>query len=106
MEALAVSWPAVASVRRPGSCKTKIDNPEHPSCSESCTGSEGVAHPCQLEGPIIGPPKDPFTIKFLANRRRRRQFRRADSLLCLALVFQEVRRRLFDARNSFAVSVD
>jgi hypothetical protein len=48
------------------SCKTENDNPEHPSCSGSCTDSEGNAHPCQLEGPIIGPPKDPFTLKFVA----------------------------------------
>jgi len=47
------------------SCKTENDNPEHPSCSGSCTDSEGNAHPCQLEGPIIGPPKDPFTLKFV-----------------------------------------
>ncbi|MBI3771917.1 MAG: hypothetical protein HY272_04360 [Gammaproteobacteria bacterium] len=48
------------------SCKTENDNPEHASCSGSCTDSEGNAHPCQLEGPIIGPPKDPFHIKFVA----------------------------------------
>ena len=47
------------------SCKTENDNPEHPSCSGSCTDSEGKAHDCQLET-IIGPPKDPFTIKFVA----------------------------------------
>jgi hypothetical protein len=48
------------------SCVTENDNPDHPSCSGSCTDSEGNAHPCQLEGPIIGPPKDPFTLKFIS----------------------------------------
>lgn len=52
------------------SCKTENDNPEHPSCSGSCTDSEGNSHPCQLEGPIIGPPKDPFTLKFVAKSAR------------------------------------
>ncbi len=47
-------------------CKTENDNPEHPSCSGSCTDSEGNPHPCQLSGPIIGPPRDPFTLKFVA----------------------------------------
>ena len=46
-------------------CKTENDNPEHPSCSGSCTDSEGNAHPCQIEGPIIGPPKDPYAIRFV-----------------------------------------
>ena len=50
------------------SCVTENDNPEHPSCSGSCTDSEGTARPCQLEGPIIGPPRNPFTIRFLASR--------------------------------------
>jgi hypothetical protein len=40
-------------------CKTENDNPEHPSCSGSCTDSEGNQHGCGLFGPIIGPPKDP-----------------------------------------------
>jgi hypothetical protein len=53
------------------SCKTENDNPEHASCSGSCTDSEGNAHPCQLEGPIIGPPKDPFLIKFIAKPPKR-----------------------------------
>ena len=48
------------------SCKTENDNPDHPSCSGSCVDSEGNAHPCQIEGPIIGPPKDPFTLRFVA----------------------------------------
>ena len=48
------------------SCKTENDNPEHPSCSGSCTDSEGNAHACQISGPIIGPPKDPFILKFIA----------------------------------------
>lgn len=52
------------------SCKTENDNPDHASCSGSCTDSEGNAHPCQLEGPIIGPPKDPFTLKFVAKSTR------------------------------------
>jgi hypothetical protein len=52
------------------SCKTENDNPEHPSCSGSCTDSEGNGHPCQLEGPIIGPPRDPFTLKFVARSAR------------------------------------
>ncbi len=47
------------------SCKTENDNPEHPSCSGSCTDSEGNAHPCEIEGPIIGPPKDPYAIRFV-----------------------------------------
>ena len=50
------------------SCVTENDNPDHASCSGSCTDSEGNAHPCQLEGPIIGPPRNPFTIRFLASR--------------------------------------
>jgi hypothetical protein len=48
------------------SCKTTSDNPEHPSCSGSCTDSEGNPHGCSLFGPIIGPPRDPFMLKFLA----------------------------------------
>lgn len=52
------------------SCRTVNDNPEHPSCSGSCTDSEGNAHPCQLEGPLIGPPKDPFMLKFVARSER------------------------------------
>jgi hypothetical protein len=52
------------------SCKTENDNPEHPSCSGSCTDSEGKGHPCQLEGPIIGPPKDPFTLQFVEKSAR------------------------------------
>jgi hypothetical protein len=51
-------------------CRTENDNPEHPSCSGSCTDSEGNGHPCQLEGPLIGPPKDPFTLKFVARSDR------------------------------------
>jgi hypothetical protein len=51
-------------------CKTENDNPEHPSCSGACTDSEGNVHPCQLVGPIIGPPRDPFTLKFIANPAR------------------------------------
>lgn len=46
------------------SCVTTNDNPEHPSCSGSCTDSEGNAHGCSLFGPIIGPPRDPAMIKF------------------------------------------
>jgi hypothetical protein len=48
------------------SCVTVSDNPEHPSCSGGCTDSEGNPHPCQLFGPLIGPPKNPFHIRFLA----------------------------------------
>lgn len=51
-------------------CKTENDNPQHPSCSGGCTDSEGNFHGCQLEGPIIGPPKDPFTLKFVARPAR------------------------------------
>ena len=47
------------------SCITENDNPAHASCSGSCTDSEGNVHACQLEGPIIGPPKDPFHLKFV-----------------------------------------
>jgi hypothetical protein len=50
------------------SCKTENDNPEHPSCSGSCTDSEGNAHGCQMEGPIIGPPRNPYYITFIAKR--------------------------------------
>lgn len=46
------------------SCVTTNDNPEHPSCSGSCTDSEGNAHGCSLFGPIIGPPRDPAMIRF------------------------------------------
>jgi len=48
------------------SCVTTSDNPEHPSCSGGCTDSEGNEHGCSLFGPLIGPPKDPLTIRFLA----------------------------------------
>jgi hypothetical protein len=47
------------------SCKTENDNPEHASCSGGCTDSEGNGHPCQFEGPIIGPPKDPYIFRFV-----------------------------------------
>lgn len=46
------------------SCRTENDNPDHASCSGSCTDSEGNAHPCQLQGPIIGPPRDPYVLRF------------------------------------------
>ena len=49
-----------------GSCKTESDNPEHASCSGSCIDNEGNTRSCQLEGPIIGPPRDPFHLKFVA----------------------------------------
>lgn len=48
------------------SCVTTSDNPDHPSCSGGCSDSEGNAQPCQLFGPIIGPPRDPLMIRFLA----------------------------------------
>lgn len=49
-----------------GNCKTENDNPEHPSCSGGCTDSEGNPRGCQMQGPIIGPPKDPFMLRFVA----------------------------------------
>ncbi|MEW5757718.1 MAG: hypothetical protein AB1810_15600 [Pseudomonadota bacterium] len=52
-------------------CKTENDNPVHPSCSGGYTDSEGNFHPCQLEGPIIGPPKDPYTLKFVDKSTRK-----------------------------------
>ncbi|ACH37541.1 lipoprotein, putative [Citrifermentans bemidjiense Bem] len=48
------------------SCVTTSDNPDHPSCSGGCSDSEGNPQPCQLFGPIIGPPRDPLMIRFLA----------------------------------------
>jgi hypothetical protein len=48
------------------SCKMDNDNPEHWSCSGSCLDSEQNPHPCEVEGPIIGPPKIPFALKFIA----------------------------------------
>ncbi len=48
------------------SCITVSDNPNHPSCSGGCTDSEGNPHSCMLFGPIIGPPRDPLSIRFLA----------------------------------------
>jgi hypothetical protein len=47
------------------SCKTESDNPEHPSCSGSCTDSEGNGHPCEISGPIIGPPRTPYIFRFI-----------------------------------------
>jgi hypothetical protein len=47
-----------------GSCKTVNDNPEHASCSGGCPNSEGLPVGCELNGPLIGPPKDPLAIKF------------------------------------------
>ena len=49
-----------------GNCITTSDNPEHPSCSGNCFSSEGRAHGCEIFGPIIGPPRDPLRIRFLA----------------------------------------
>lgn len=48
------------------SCVTVSDNPDHPSCSGGCTDSEGNMHECMLFGPLIGPPRDPWRIRFLA----------------------------------------
>jgi hypothetical protein len=48
------------------SCVTVSDNPDHPSCSGSCTDSEGNPHGCGLFGPIIGPPRNPFSITLSA----------------------------------------
>jgi hypothetical protein len=50
------------------SCKTDDDNPEHPSCSGSCTDSEGNGHPCEISGPIIGPPRSPYIFRFINKR--------------------------------------
>jgi len=47
------------------SCITDNDIPGQASCSGSCSDSEGNIHACQLEGPLIGPPKGPFSIKFI-----------------------------------------
>ena len=52
------------------SCVTENDNPEHASCSGSCTDSEGNVHSCQLHGPIIGPPKDPYRLRFVGRPAR------------------------------------
>lgn len=49
-------------------CVTTNDNPAHPSSGGGCTDSEGNAHGRMLFGPIIGPPKDPLMIRFLAWR--------------------------------------
>jgi hypothetical protein len=51
------------------SCVTVNDNPEHPECSGSCTDSEGNAHACGMTTEI-GPPKDPFTLKYVSRARR------------------------------------
>jgi hypothetical protein len=50
------------------SCKIDSDNPEHPNptCSGGCVDGEGNSHACSLFGPIIGPPRDPFKLQFLA----------------------------------------
>ncbi|MEY9396213.1 hypothetical protein ABIF66_006884 [Bradyrhizobium japonicum] len=50
------------------SCITENDNPEHASCSGRCTDSEGNPHGCQLSGPIIGPPRDPYILRFSPKR--------------------------------------
>jgi hypothetical protein len=40
-------------------CTASSDNPDNnPTCSGSCTDSEGNAHDCSLEN-LPGPPKDP-----------------------------------------------
>ena len=50
-----------------GRCVTENDNPGHASCSGGCTDSEGNPRGgCQLVGPIIGPPRDPYVIKVVA----------------------------------------
>jgi hypothetical protein len=51
-----------------GNCVTTSDNPDHPSCSGGCTDSEGNPRDCMLFGPLIGPPKDPLSIRFLARK--------------------------------------
>jgi hypothetical protein len=50
-------------------CVTENDNPEHPSCGGGCTDSEGNTHGCQLTT-NTGPPKDPFTLKYVAAKVR------------------------------------
>lgn len=50
------------------SCIATSDNPDHPSCSGGCTDSEGNPHGCDLFGPLIGPPKDPLSIRFRARQ--------------------------------------
>lgn len=47
-------------------CRTENDNPQYPSCTGACTDSEGVSRGCNLEGPIIGPPRNPFTLSFIS----------------------------------------
>jgi hypothetical protein len=47
-----------------GTCKASSDNPDNnPTCSGSCTDSEGNSHPCELET-LPGPPKDPARFWF------------------------------------------
>lgn len=49
-----------------GDCTTTNDNPQHPSCSGGCVDGQGNAHACELFGPLIGPPRDPFRIELQA----------------------------------------
>lgn len=54
-----------------GSCPTANDNPDHPSCGVGgCWSDQGNYHDCEINGPFIGPPMNPFTLKFLAKRPR------------------------------------
>ncbi len=49
-----------------GNCVTTSDNPDHPSCSGDCIDSEGNSRGCSLFGPIIGPPRDPYILRYRA----------------------------------------
>lgn len=49
-----------------GNCITTSDNPAHPSCSGDCIDSEGNSRGCSLFGPIIGPPRDPYILRYRA----------------------------------------
>jgi hypothetical protein len=51
-----------------GNCKTENDNPDHASCSGSCTDSEGNPHECSMTTEI-GPPKDPYLLKYVTRAR-------------------------------------
>jgi len=48
-----------------GNCTTENDNPEHASCSGGCNDSEGNPAGCSIAGPLPGPPRDPFVIRFV-----------------------------------------
>ena len=48
------------------SCATTSDNPQYPSCSGDCIASDHKHYSCELFGPIIGPPRTPYTLEFVA----------------------------------------